>query len=418
MSLDDFLNKFSIDRTALGCIQKRVFIVGRFNQQAPGAEPGMYLFTNRAVSSRFRQNFNAVAALNYENFVDALSPTIAEVIEPISKRYSSVRQIIPSSVKDAQGTSVIDQFNYFFQRAIANSEQPAFKSSSPPQTPQLLGGQAAGREILKQIRRNLTAFCTFQPRTHELIAAMEQLLEQCAGYRGIPGAYSAGATLPGGFAEILVDFIYDENTSRSFKNILGFIYDENKSEWIKKTAGRLDFAVGAWSALETDQPGQLAFAEIVDAFRDRLVNGNADNFAGIRFGTRQLKDMVKERVDDSLRDDFTAARAGYNGLRQILRSKVLLSMVLQWLTSSLMEIPSVAAEKVSSKKFLAASTAILENFKANNLAPAKRRPSPEERVRFADLLIENFERLLTAIVTDDEGLSSQKLQDLDPRCST
>src|SRR5215831_5978829 len=118
--LSEFLRDNDIDLDALERIRHRLFIVGRFNQRNTGADPDLYLFTNRPdLSDRYKKNFKVVLDLNYDQFVKTLRPAIAERIEK-EGRFPVVIQEVPQGNDALDGTCVIDTFNFFFQRAIAN----------------------------------------------------------------------------------------------------------------------------------------------------------------------------------------------------------------------------------------------------------------------------------------------------------
>src|SRR5947207_2677060 len=124
--------KNDIDVAALERIKHRLFVVGRFNQQNKGDYPDVYLFTRRTgLSDAYQRNFTQVLDMHYDNFVRALRPAIAEQIKYGPSGIPLVLQEVPQSDDALDSTSVIDTFNFFFQRDIANSEQPAFSGSQP-----------------------------------------------------------------------------------------------------------------------------------------------------------------------------------------------------------------------------------------------------------------------------------------------
>ena len=97
MALQKFIDDFEIDLEALNRIKKRVFIVGRFNQRAKDAEPEIFLFTKRSdLSPKYVANFTGVDDMNYESFVKALRPAIAERIgKKEDYRFATVEQVVP-----------------------------------------------------------------------------------------------------------------------------------------------------------------------------------------------------------------------------------------------------------------------------------------------------------------------------------
>jgi hypothetical protein len=398
MTLDKVLANFRIDFDALASIKKRVYIVGRFTQLNLGPQPDVFLFTNRRdTTPRYRKNFTACYDMRYESFVQALRPAIAELVTQ-EGRFPSVEQVVPQAGA-SEGTSVIDVFNYFFTRAAANSEQPAFRDAQAGLAKELLktSDDERGKAILTQIRNNLATFCAFQPRTHEIIGAVAGLLGECGMEKGMP-AFAAGGALPGGFAEKLIDFLYAEDARKRF------------------TVEGLDLTRAPWDKLAKDENAREIFCSVVSAFRDALLANPADQYSDLRFAGKPLMTLARERTKESLQRDFGNAREAFNGLRQILRSKVLLSMVLEWLLASYDTIPDLKALPQGSEqatKDIAVTEAILRRWKENGLARPVKRPSPNERHRFSKSLTENFEHLLNAVLAEDAKLAEQ-LEKLPP----
>jgi hypothetical protein len=405
MSMGKFLADFQIDLAALSRIKKRVFIVGRFNQAGKGKDPEIFLFTNRGdLSPKYLQNFNSRYDMRYESFVQALRPAIAERYDK-DGRFPTVEQVIPEGEEAHEGTSVIDGYNWFFQRAVSNTDQQAFQNIRPHLRKELLTGndKDRGKTILTQIRQNLQTFCDFQPQTHGVVDAMVILLGRCGREHGLP-AFAAGAALPGGFPERLIDFVYQENDRAPFQ-LKG-----------------LDFSGGPWAKLDRDEKARQMFCNVVSSFRDVLLGSSADQYDDIRFRGQPLGKIARQVVPEDLQKKFQKSRDAFNGLRQILRSKVLLSMVLEWLLSAYNEVPDAAkipfGEEHAYERDQAVETAILERWKQNKLAPPVKRPSPEERVDFSKALTSNFEQLLSVVLakaTDYEEKLAKlpgQLQDL------
>ncbi len=415
---EEVLDKFNIDTRALAQIKNRVFVVGRFNQRSPGQPPEVFLFTNRTdVSPQYRKNFhgNTYYHLKYEDFVKALAPAVAERVVK-QGRFHAVEQIIPDGSSAGEGASVIGPFNYFFQRAISNTEQGAFKAKQPTLESDLLrpSEQERGKAILTQIRKSLQAFCEFQPRTGEIIDTMADLLSQCAKHHGIP-AFASGDPFPSGFSEELINFLYDENNESRFS--LDMV-DLSSEHWRS-----------LWDAdkKRPTEAGEKLIA-IVCAFRDALIGAEGEQY-NIRFGARNLNRIAQDCIKSKAKQDraqgkeeldvaFRRARVAFNNLRQILQSRVLLSMVLEWLLSEYRKLDSVQEANTEAAKDRAIENAILYEPEKNGLAKPVRRPSRQERIRFSNLLAENYERLLDAIVCDPGefeekvGLLPKELQEL------
>ncbi len=400
--LQQVLDVNDIDLGALERLRNRLFVVGRFNnQQSRDADPDLYLFTNRPekeLSDRYKLNFKSVLPLEYNHFVKALRPAIAERVER-DGRFPVVHQIVPQGDDALDGTCVIDTFNFFFQRAIANPAQDVFKDGEPALPKELLqdSGREGGKAIFQLIRRNLHQFSEFQPRTHEIVLAISKLLSICGMENGMPSYGNQGA-LPRGFPGQLVDFLYAQDASENF------------------TTEGLDFEVGDWKVLRNSKDKRSMFCNVVEAFRDELLGAKHQQFNGISFGGKTLNEQAHSVLDKDLIREFGKARDAFNGLRQVLRSKVLLSMVLEWLLKAYYDIDAV--KELEAKGIVdgtshdeAIENAILHDWKANGLAQPIKRPSLEDRRTFSRELTNNFELLLKAVLTGDEvalaGLPSE-----------
>lgn len=390
--IDRFLDDNMIDVTTLERIKHRLFIVGRFNQRNTGPYPDLYLFKNpnRSISGRYKENFKEVWPLRYESFVQALGPAIAERVIP--GKIPMVLQVVPQGDDAVDGSSVIDIFNFFFQRADANSDQEAFQGSQPGLPRELLkdSERDRGKTIFKLIRNNLNLFSRFQPRTYELVEAISKLLGNCGMENNMP-PYASGGALPAGFPERLIDYLYAEDSRKPF------------------SAEGLEFGSEPWAELQRNERAREMFCNVVTAFRDELLAAGVEQFNDFRFKGKTLNEQARRVLKEDLMKDFRRARDAFNGLRQILRSKVLLSMVLEWLLQAYYEIDDVKAlggEANDDAKDRAVEKAILYKSVENDLAKPVKRASPEERRKFKLALTENFEFLLKAILAKDDAAAA------------
>ena len=412
--LKEFIETFHIDTDALARMKKRVYIVGRFNQRAKGTDPEVYLFTNRGnLTELYAKNFTSVFDMRYDSFVQALRPSIAEQIDE-SGRFPIVRQNVPKGDGALEGTSVIDVFNYFFQRAVANSSQKAFEDERPGLPPELLqeGDRTRGKAILRQIRKNLETFCAFQPHTHLIVERFATLMSAVALEYGLP-SFGTGGPLPGGLPERIVDFLYAQDVRASF-DLRG-----------------LDFS-GPWQELADEEgEGRRTFQTVVGAFRDAMLKSRAQQYNAIRFrGNKPLSELAdraaagllpmrprnedEDPPEDELREGFRDARVAFNGLREILRSKVLLSMVLEWVLSGYYDVKDVrSAAQNEYARDKALEKAVLERWQENGLARPVKRPSRQERRRFSQMLTESFEKVLAAVIASEET-AEKKVASLAP----
>jgi hypothetical protein len=217
VDLQKFIDKYSIDIDALKRIKRRIFVVGRFNHKPiENGNPEVFLFSNRSDNSKkFLGNFTRNARIEYQRFLDFLQPSIAER----EKSYPGVKLIslaAPSGVRGERSRPVHAN-DYLYKRSISGSEQPAFAHERPPLSRDLLEGADGnrGQAILHQIQQDLATTCEFQPRSPELIETFGPILQKCSGAGGIPD-YLSGGPLPEGFAEKLIDFLYDEDPRSRF----------------------------------------------------------------------------------------------------------------------------------------------------------------------------------------------------------
>ncbi len=388
--LQNFVGNFKVDLAAMARIRKRVFVVGRFNQSKEGEQPQSFLFTRKGgQSQKYLANFTRAFGTSYDSFVKALRPAIAERVDT-SGTFPSVEQDIPRGDDALEGTSVIDIYNFFFLRAVGNTEQEELKADRPRLPDDLVpkDEKERGKAILSQIRRNLETFCTFQPRTHEIVDTFSRLLGDCGNENALP-PYASGGALPGGFAERLVDYVYAEDITARF------------------TLDGLDLGSPAWAKLRTSKEAQGTFCDIVTAYRDAL-QGLPDQF-DLVFRGEPLSKRARVTLAGTkeLSAEFQKARDAFNGLRQSLRSKVLLSMVLEWLMNAYYDAEPVRraiAEGGQAAGDEAVGTILTtrEACEALGWAPPVKRPDPEERRRFSSLLTTNFERLLKAVLASGD----------------
>lgn len=401
MALKDFIDKHNIDIKALERMRKRVFVVGRFNNDPlhnQGIVPDLYLFTNRNdLSDLYKENYKAIRRLDYGGFVSALQPRIAEK-ETVVKAYTdndgktvnlSKVELKPAGSSDSKDSYVINDLNYFFLRAISTTKQPHFTKDTD--LPELLN-ESAGKTIYDQIRINLSNFCKFQPRTVELIEAIARLLGQCTGDEAIPPAYSYGEKLPVGFTDKLVDYLFAEGQEE-------FQLDG------------INFNLGVWNGFSSPSNSaktREALVDIVTSFKNELL-GYSGHFKSVTYTDGNLTDLTKANIKGELADEFRKAKDSYNMLRQIIRSKVLLSMVIEWILLDLRTVKSAKSlEEGTAIQNRAIEKAILSDWKDNDLAKPLRRPNKKERRSFSLSMGGSLHELIQAVL--DEG--NEKMNDL------
>lgn len=386
--LQEFLTTHAIDINELARIKHRLFVVGRFNRREVSAEvpPEVYLFTNRPkseLSDRYLALFNKAYGLSYESFVKALQPAIAEHVE--AGKIPKVVQYMPSQEGSEEGSVVIDMWNFFFWRAIANSDQEAFKGDD-------MGGAAReilregesdpGRGIYKLIRKNLNLLCSFQPRTAQLAEAFSAMLASTGKLNGLP-AYASGGALPGGFLEKLIDFVYSPDLGTDF------------------SLDGVDLNDAVWDEVRKSEKAQKSLVRVVNTFRNALVGASDQHVEMKAHGGASLyqkaKDLLAKR--EGLVQEFEHARKSYNALNQIVRSKVLLSMVLEWVFKSHYDLDAVKSiENDEEGQDLMVSRLILGEVKNPGVAEPIKRATTAERDRFKKSLAESFESLLLAVI--------------------
>lgn len=393
MKLGEFLQDRGVDLESLAQIRKRVYVVGRFNNEpVQNSEPQIFLFTNRdkELTSDFRSLFHSIGKIDYDKFVELVRPRVAErQTKGAHNRFVGFELCIPSADnKENESSYVLDRYNWFFQRAVQNCRHSDFTGASPG-LPRMLETTETqrGATILQQIRSYLEDFCVFQKESPRIADCIASLLDTLAGEHGLP-YFAAGGALPGGFLERLMDFLYQENMEEPFA-----------------TKG-LDFKVGPWTSLSDPQSseGLEMFSKVIGAFRDALAGQGARQYNRYSFRGRTLGEHAESSIPTDLRESFRRARDSYNGLRQILRSKVLLSMVLEWLLSG---YKTVLSDELNGLLKDDAHEVILKAIlsgRSNVVAEPVRRPSVEQRRKFRNDLGNHFESLISCVLADDGDL--------------
>ena len=266
-SLNEFLDTHAIDIDELARIKHRLFVVGRFNRREVSTEvpPEVYLFTNRPqseLSEPYLDLFSQKFGLNFENFIKALQPAIAEKVG--EGRIPPVIQYMPAQDGSEDGSVVIDMWNFFFWRAIANSDQPAFKEDLSSAAREILrdGEGDPGKGIYKLIRKNLNLYCSFQPRSPQIIEAFSALLASSSMLNELP-AYASGGALPRGVLEKLIDFVYSPDVTADF------------------SLDGIDLSEPVWEKLRKNERTQQSFIKTANTFRNALI-GTADQHSDMR----------------------------------------------------------------------------------------------------------------------------------------
>lgn len=445
MYVDQLLKKYPHLVSELSRIKKRVFVVGRFNpgNVRPGV-PDIHLFTNRGCTEEYRSRFTNVSKLRYADFVDKVQPIIVERVNketftnahtqkpydlPVVECAPAVDTQALADESPAPTSYKIDTHNYFFNRAIETSQQPYYQpdQSNEPnkantralsvrrsrQIDYFPRTSNPGEIILAQIQSDLRDFCAFESRLYELTNAISKLFAAMSKEGRVNGAYSEDSPLPGGFSKALTDFLYAEDTRSWFMQIKKDAADRPPGrltftlmiggEEAKFRLDDLDCNVGGWGTLASDDSYQADFVTCVTAFRAYLISQPRST----EIGRLQLKNgkevsaVLKDMVSEDLRTAFLASRESFNRLRQVLRSKVLISMVLESVLLKFEDLPDVRTQPSESARHAAIETAILERFQENGLEPPVPRPSAAERVAYAKSLTDDFNVYLQAVFSDE-----------------
>lgn len=331
MSLSKFLLNNKISSESLAEIKKRIYIVGKFNTSTPGVSE--FLFKKNAPGDeRFD---NRIGNLTYDSFIKNIQPRLSEVIKPVDViNNEKLPYFVLSATLDPQNSYVIDPYNYFDVRASSNSEQPYYKDKKPQfSRPDFLNSSKFelpnqevynnlwGKEIFRQIRQNLKSFCSFQTRNFELLKAFTTLLYESAGRNGVPEGFMKDSELPVNFLPVFIDFLYQEKP-----------IDETFKEKLKL----IDFtSTKIWSSLSVDEVKRKQFfnfiTELLRVFKSYLTAPSSVPSQAIGgFDVKQHLKPEKGIIPEELRIQYVSAMEAYNMLTQIVKSKVLLSMVLRW----------------------------------------------------------------------------------------
>ncbi|EHQ26883.1 hypothetical protein [Mucilaginibacter paludis] len=310
--MQEFLNHYGIKTSTLQDIKKRVFVVGRFN--TADQDVSAYLFSK---SRRIDNRYKASKDLSYASFIEVIRPTLTENFKPEATAPGESLpsfELSPQKMDANKGDSsyIIDPYNYFFTRAISSSDHPYFKDSITNGLPDNLLVDTPGETIYKQIRKRLREFCSFQARNYDIIRAFARLLAANSGRGGIPNNYADGEELPVNFIPLFISFLYKEGVEPFTLSLVDF---ESHPVWQTGISG------------SKKELFYTNFPKVVTAFKNYLIDPkglNREWIDGIDLSS------LPKIVDEPLRDQFNLSRESYNILQQIIKSKVLLSMVLQW----------------------------------------------------------------------------------------
>jgi hypothetical protein len=410
MSLDfaKFVKDYRISISELERMKHRLYVVGKFNGAivAPDQPPQVFLFTDRPkqdLPEQYVNLFTKKFPLKYSSFIQALRPSISEREQDIiGSRLKAIIQDLPAAGDPNLKSIPIDELNYFFQRAVLHTSQAAFKGEAAAGVRELLGQgkENSGKSIYKQIRKHLKIFNEFQSRSSELADVFSKILDGAATANFLP-PYASGAALPGGFFEKLIDFLYDPDLAREF------------------SLDGLDLTAGAWSKLAPDTPAARNFKKVVNTYRNALVDAGDQHPEMTGRGGRPIFQLAKEHLakKNQLAEQFRAARDSYNSLNQIVRSKVLLSMVMQWIFLAHEDLDAVRrledADQVDKDEKIA--DLILDKSgkgdpDVTGVAKPVRRASLVARRRFRQELTDNFEKVVLAVVADDGATSEANVE--------
>jgi len=418
--LKDFLQQFPLNIELLKSVKNRIMVVGRFNRnRRKNGQPEVFLFTDKSeLNASYQENFTdagypavkdtkrRVASLDFNTFVREVQPTIAERIELVDGKYKKVTQVAPSDAAADQeaAATTVGPYNYFILRAAANTKQPAMEGDRPRLDSDVLGlNTQPGESVFIQIRHSLRQFSSFQqkhPALTELVADIFSRFAQDS--RAISAKYAGGNLLPGGFQDALIDYLYAEDESKPF-NI-----------------ERLDLSDPLWGHLHPSASGPKRetserdeFRRIIAGFRNFLLSKpQQTQTIALPDGT-SLSTTLSE-LAPTLPDEFRKSHDSFNTLRQILRSKVLLSMVARWMLSGYYELPTVKQKRseprvTPSEVHQAIQLAILQpidetapNKWATNRVPGPiARPNRQEREEFSLKLRTSLRPLIDWVLSDD-----------------
>ena len=391
--LDRFLESHQIPVSALEKIRRRIWLVGRFHEPTHGqAAPDVYLFTNRTdLSEEYLSNFTEKGDLTFNDFLRLVKPQVAEAAYQ-GKYVTGVVQKLPDGNK-GERTTTIDSFSYFFLRAVSSSEQPAFKKRGPALASRLTQPEESGASVISQVRTDLGTYCSFQERSWELVEEFAKLLQKCTGPGKIPMDYGYSSPLPTGLPEVLLQFLFAEKPTVA-PNVKDIMLTDS-----------------TWNSLNNDD-GRKLIQNLMSVYRQFLWTGRVEGVGELIFPEGRISDLLatleKEMAprEPSLAHEYRKALDSLNTLRQILRSRLLLSMVLQWALTSLYEMEGVKSQTTSTGQDRAVLKAVMKDWKAEGLAHPVPRPSTEEQKRFRQELISGFEGVLEAILAKDSDTSS------------
>ncbi|MFT3908016.1 MAG: hypothetical protein QM737_01210 [Ferruginibacter sp.] len=382
---------FKITKKSLSDIKKRVYVVGKFNTSK--SEVSEFLFSKKTSGDKRFNDVNGevrIGDLNYPSFIKKIAPELSEIFSQ-KKTYSG--EPLPyfilspqSADKKVSSSYIIDNYNYFDVRASSNSDQPYYKLQEPSVNikdfldAETFNGknELPGKEIYKQIRKNLESFCAFQSENFKLIQAFTTLLSRFAGRNNVPEGITEHSELPLNFLPVFIDFLYLEKP-----------LDETFDEKLKLIDFSSHIVFKAAVTDENKEPFLKFLVKLFTVFKNYLYNPSSINNQALN-GYNINNDLNPKGglISEELRKKFVASMEAYNMLTQIIQSKVLLSMVLRWAISFFeKEIPQIKKIKDVDEKNAAIEDAILSG-KFELLKPAEGLPEGYSTVE----LIEDFNR--------------------------
>jgi hypothetical protein len=318
--------------------------VGRFNSEQSGAS--VYRFAKNKLES---DKFHAEKELNYKSFIDVIGPTLTEnhgAVKVTANESLPFFTILSQQKNTTPGNTSykIDPYNYFFLRAISSTKHDFFLQNRKKDAPiNNLIDETPGITIFRQMQASLQNFCAFQSRNFDLIRSFTQLLVANAGYGGIPVNFADGAELPVNFVPLFVDYLYQEGPHDFNTSLLDFSAD----------------TVWQVAVEESNKPTFLyTLKRLVTVYKESLLR-QGDTTTETTIPGLDLREL-SNLANTDLKKAFIASRESYNILRQITRSKVLLSMVLHWAVEYFNTLPSAVAASKGVQRSQAIENAINE----------------------------------------------------------
>lgn len=279
-------------------LKSRIYLVGRFN--------------SKSYSDEELKRFEPRKITEFQQFCKDLGPAVGE--KTMCKEPIDVITLTGPADTDASNFLVINPENYFFNRGIENADPEVKKlfTDSASNVDMIVSKEKAsrGETVYIQLRRHLKIISTFIPRIHEIVALSLKCWSQCNPENGLP------------------NYDYKSEPSKHYSSVefINFLFaspEEDKSrEFTKYAQIRFD-----------NSEQENCFNRFWRIFKNQILttqHQNSEN-ANLEY---MISEEFKKDESEKLIEDFRKAANSIKIIKQMIKSKMLLYMILEWVLDS------------------------------------------------------------------------------------